>query len=289
MDPKLYGVMSPSQMNKVLPNGMSQSQMDKALAMSGMSGKLMGMLAANPPTFQEAKEVKSMIDKQFRRVKGETVRDIAEVTIDHARVVFQMGGDSHAPTIKGINVCFAYDDMPFEITLDSQSADTKSAFRNVSLNDDVGAICTLYDLYKYHSGSFDATAANPARWRDAAAAAAAAPNAWVYSRDETHRTGVMQALKLSSDNGTLKMKSTDMNSLARVIDASHLDVKQLYDEKKWDEMFAIQKKARELFPKMWVSKIGFFPTGGKHNRRRVSRKKYMNKHRSASRKHRNRK
>jgi hypothetical protein len=47
--------MSPSQMNKVLPNGMSRPQIVKALAMSGMSGKLMGMLAANPPTFQEEK------------------------------------------------------------------------------------------------------------------------------------------------------------------------------------------------------------------------------------------
>lgn len=281
MDPTLNVVMSPSQMNKMLPNGMSQSQMVKALAMSGMSGTLMGRLA-NPPTFQDEKERKSMIDKQFRRVKGETVRDIAEVTIYHARVVFQLG-PSYNPIIQGINVRFVYDDMPFEITLNwPHSADTISALRNVSLNDDIGAICTLYDLYQYSSGSFNATAANPARWRDAAAAAAASPYAWAYSRDETHRSAVMQALKLSSDNGTLKLKSTDMNSLARVIDASHLDVKQLFDERKWNEMSALEAKAKAMKENGWRR-------GGKHNRRRESRKKYMNKHRSASRKHRNRK
>jgi len=278
MDPKLNRLMSQYQMNKVLPNGMSQSQMDKALAMSGMSGTLMGMLAT-PPTFQDDKERNSMINKQFRRVKGETVRDIAEITIDHVRVVFPLG-PSYDLNIEEIKVCFVYDDMPFQIT--PQSVHTNSAFINVSLNDDVGAICTLYDLGKYNQG-FDATAANPARWRDAAAVAAAAPNAWVHSRDETHRRDVMQALKMSSDNGTLKLKSTDMNSLAQVIDASHLDLKQLHDESKWDEIAALVEKAKEM------KKNGWRRRGGKHNRRHKSRKKYMNKHRSASRKHRNRK
>jgi len=281
MDPKLNRMMSPSQMNKVLPNGMSQPQVVKALAMSGMSGTLMGRLA-NPPTFQDEKERKSMIDKQFRRVKGETVRDIAEVTIDRARIVFQLG-PSYNPIVERIDVFFVYDDMPFQITLNwPHSADTISAFKNVSLNDDIGAICTLYDLYQYSSGSFNATAANPARWRDAAAAAAASPHAWAYSRDETHRNAVLQALKLSSDNGTLKLKSKDMNSLARVIDAAHLDVKQFYDERKWDEMRALDAKVKAMKQNGWRR-------GGKHNRRHESRKKYMNKHRSASRKHRNRK